>query len=142
MACIMNNKFYGFLAVLLISSLTSFLDIKSAFSQGRNGDSDNLIYLGDNQNRESVFIDRDSVKQWASSEEHFFTIFWESRNLYYFIEYRGSCASAAVKPLRTTVQDIIGETKFRENYTKGWEYPVKGSIARNALSKACKILYR
>jgi hypothetical protein len=141
MALKMNNKFYGFLAILLISSLTNLFDIKSAFSQSNNEDSDNLIYLGKNQDNKSVFIERNSVKQWGNSDEYWFRIAWEYKNLYYFLNYRGSCASAAVKPLSVTVEDSVRRTKYQENYQKGWIYPERKSILRNALSLGCQIIF-
>jgi hypothetical protein len=138
----MNNTSSRFLAIVLISLLTNLFDIKSVFPQSNNEDSDNLIYLGKNQYNKSVFIERNSVKQWGNGDEYWFRIAWEHKNLYYFLDYRGSCASAAVKPLSVTVKDSVKRTKYQENYKKGWIYPERESILRNALSIGCQVIFQ
>jgi hypothetical protein len=142
MALRMNNKPSRFLAVLLISLLANFSDIEVSYSQGNNKSSNNLIYLGKNQDNESVFIERSSVKQWANSDEYWFRIAWESQSLYYFFRYMGSCNSVATKALSVTVENSNGEIQYQENYKKGWIYPEKQSILRNALSTGCQIIFQ
>jgi hypothetical protein len=105
-----------------------------------NKRSEKLVYVGEDQYSEMIFLDPQSVKRFGSSDEFWFQLIKRYGSGYQKLSYQGACASSAVKLLRITIYNGVGKVIDDRKFKEGWIYPQAGSVLRNALRAGCKLL--